>query len=304
MTIEQIIVQYLYKNKAVTLQNIGTFTISDDVVIPYDADNETIFPENAISFTYNTHAKEEGALVDYIVDNSKKIRSLAESDLESYIVLNKQFINIGKEHVITGLGTIKKAQDGTYTFTQAYSSQVVTKEVPKVVKEKVKQPVDFSSPKKDVGNNNIAKYAIMSLVGLLLLGVLGYGGYWIYENFKSNSMDSSTSKKIVDSTSNNSSKNTSGNVIVNDTTQKPVVQKTVVDSNSFYIVIKEFTTKEEAEKRMKKLNEYGNHFVVTTKDSITHKLKLPFKLPLTDTLRVKDSINVYFGAKGYVELPQ
>lgn len=296
MTIEQAIVQYLYKTKALSLQHFGNFSITEDVVIPHDNESETTLPENAIQFTYDPHAKQDNGLVHFIVENTKKIKSLAESDLESYIILNKQFINIGKSHTIIGLGTIQKAQDGTYTFTQATSSHVVVKEIPKVVKEKPKQNIDFSSPKNDTGNNNIVKYAIMGLVGVLLLAGIGYGGYWVYENYKANSMDSAVAK-------NNTSDTAVKNNNVKDTSNKVKIQNAVADTNSFYIVIKEFTNREEAEKRMRKLNEYGNHFVVTNKDSATYKLKLPFKLALTDTLRVKDSINVYFGAKGYVELP-
>lgn len=299
MTIEQAIVQYLYKTKTLSLQNIGNFSIPDDVVIPYDNENETTLPDNAIDFKYNSHAKQDDELVSFIVDNTKKIRSLAESDLESYIALNKQFINLGKSHNIPGLGTIQKAQDGTYTFTQASSSHVVAKEVPKVIKEKAKQDIDFSSPKNDTGNSNVIKFAIMALIGALLLGGIGYGGYWVYQNYKANTMDSAASKNT---TSNNRIKNDS-NTTLKDTSIKAKPQNAIPDTNSFYIVIKEFNNKPEAEKRMQKLNEYGNHFVVTSKDSITYKLKLPFKLALTDTLRVKDSINVYFGAKGYVELP-
>ena len=300
MTIEQIIVQYLYKNKTVTLQNIGTFTITSDVEIPFGSENETILPENAIEYKYNNHAQEDQGLIDYIIENSGKIRPLAISDLESYIILNKQFINIGKPHTIVGLGTLTKSQNEDYTFVQAAASNVVTKEAPRVVREKIKNNVDFDSPKKDTGNSNILKYAIMGLLGLLLVGGLGYGGYWIYENYKSNSMETPASKKVSDSTTKTDNNIATGS----DTSIKKTVVPTAKDTNSFYIVIKEFAILAEAEKRAKKLNEYGNHFVITTKDSITYKMKLPFTKPLTDTLRVKDSISVYFGAKGYVELPQ
>lgn len=299
MTIEQSIVQYLYKNKAVSLQNIGNFSIPEEVVIPYDNDSEITLPENAISFTYDAHAKQDNGLVHFIVENTKKIKSLAESDLESYIALNKQFINLGKAHTIAGMGTIQKAQDGTFTFAQAASSQVVTKEAPKVIKEKPKQNIDFTSPKNDTGNSNIVKFAILGLVGILLLAGLSYGGYWVYKNYKSNSMDSVAVKNNTENASKDITENTK------DTLNKVKPVNAVADTNSFYIVIKEFTNKDEAESRMRKLNDYGNHFVVTNKDSAIFKLKLPFKLALTDTLRVKDSVNTYFGATGfgYVELP-
>ena len=304
MTIEQMIVQYLYKNKTVTLQNIGTFTIAGDVEIPYTTDGETVLPENAIEYKYNNHAQEDQGLIDFIIENSGKIRPLAISDLESYIILNKQFINIGKPHTITGLGTLTKSQKEDYTFVQAAASNVVTKEAPRVVKEKIKSNVDFDSPKKETGNSNVAKFAIMGLLGILLLGGLAYGGYWIYENYKSNSMETPVAKKTADSLNSNANTNNADTSLKDTSFHKTMPISTAKDSNSFYIVIKEFPTAAEAQKRMEKLNSYGNHFVVTTKDSITYKMKLPFIKPLSDTLRIKDSVNTYFSAKGYVELPQ
>ena len=307
MTIEQMIVQYLYKNKTVTLQNIGKFTLLPDLVIPQEADNDTVLPENAIDFKYDAHAKVDEGLVEFIVENSKKIKSLAISDLESYILLNKQFINLGKAHIIAGLGTIQKAQseNENYTFTQATSSQVTVKEATKVVKEKPKVDIDFSSPKKETSNPNFVKYIIMGLVALLLLGGIGYGGYWIYEHYKSDSMESPITKNTADDNVNEINKSGISSTKT-DTTIKATPALNVKDTNTFYVVIKEFQVLAEAQKRLAKLNEYGNRFTISTKDSITYKLKLPFTKPLSDTLRVKDSVNVYFGAKGfgYVELPQ
>jgi hypothetical protein len=75
------------------------------------------------------------------------------------------------------------------------------------------------------------------------------------------------------------------------------------DTNTFYIVIKEFNNLALAQKRYSVLTNYGNKLVLTTKDSVTYKLKMPFQKPLSDTLRVKDSIGIFFQARTYVELP-
>jgi hypothetical protein len=297
MTIEQMMVQYLYNNKKLSLQNIGAFNLTTDIVIPIDQDSNVVLPENAIEFEYNPHAEADLGLVDYIVANTKKIKSLAFSDLESYTTLNKQFLNIGKPYSIEGLGVLNKTQNGKYAFEQASESQTITKENVKTEKvkpvEKVKDKIDFSAPKKEKQNSNVAKMAILGLIGVILLGALSFGGYYLYKNYESNKIETENAtiakqkeetKAKIDSVS-----------LATQTAKK--------DTNNFYIVIKEFQNAAIAKKRLDILLSYGNNVVLTTKDSVTYKISMPFKTALTDTLRSKDSLAKFFKAKTYVELP-
>lgn len=96
MKIEQLLVQHFYKTREVTLQGIGTFSLSPDFVMPMENDKDASIPENAISFTYDSRAAEDDALINYIVEQTRKMKPLASADLDSYLVLGKQFLNIGK----------------------------------------------------------------------------------------------------------------------------------------------------------------------------------------------------------------
>ena len=73
-------------------------------------------PPDAFSFDYNLKTGEDEKLVDYIVEHTNKIKPLASSDLESYAILAKQFLNIGKPLVMEGVGSIQKSQQGIYEF--------------------------------------------------------------------------------------------------------------------------------------------------------------------------------------------
>ncbi len=294
---EQMIVQYLYSNKKVTLQDIGTFSMSSDVVIPQEADKDTVLPENSIEFEYNARAGVDEGLIDFIVQNSRKIRPLATSDLESYVILNKQFLNIGKPLVIEGLGTLQKTQDGNFAFAQASISHVTTRETPKVVTEKVIERIIFATPPKEK-SNGMNKIIILSTIGLIILSLLAYAVYhFISKNnvdVPSEQLSSETAKQenIVPATVQKA----------NDSTIQ--ISKIVTkDSNSFYVVIKEYQDLVIAQKRLEKLSSYGNNLILSTQDSITYKMRMPFKLPLTDTLRMRDSLSKFFQAKAYVELP-
>lgn len=305
---EQLIVQYLYSSKKVTLQEIGTFSISSDISIPVDSEKDTIMPENYIEFKYDPKAGVDEGLIDYIVANSRKIKPLATSDLESFVSLNKQFLNIGKPLVMEGLGTLHKTQMGDYAFAQAGTSHVMIQDAPKIVTEKIIEKVSFATPPKEK-SGNVNKIAIVSVLGFIILGALGLLAYYlINKNSNNSNNESETNSEVATAAKDTSTANkantsdTSAAKKINDslTSIRPV---NTSDTNSFYIVIKEFSDLALAQKRYTVLTNYGNKLVLTTKDSVTYKLRMPFKKPLSDTLRVKDSLGIFFQAKTYVELP-
>jgi hypothetical protein len=303
MKIEQLIVQYLYSNKKVTLQDIGTFTVSTDINIPTDSEKDTVLPDNAIDFSYNPKAGVDDGLIAYIVENTRKIKPLATSDLESFIILNKQFLNIGKPLVMEGLGTLQKTQAGDYAFTQSSTSHVMMKEPPKVVTEKLIEKVTFATPPKEK-NSGKGKLVGLAVIGLLVLGALSFAGYYLFTKNKG------TATTETEAASDITQKDTTATVTKDTATSKKIIDTSaikntvaIIDTNSFYIVVKEYQDLAMAQKRLSKLISYGNKLVLTTKDSITYKMKMPFKLPLIDTLRAKDSLSKFFQAKTYVELP-
>src|SRR6188508_2023303 len=106
MKIEQLLVQHFYNTGEVTLQGMGTFTLSPGFVAPKDNDKDVEIPDNAISFQYNPRATADEALVDHIVLQTRKMKALASADLDSYLVLGKQFLHIGKPFKIEGMGML------------------------------------------------------------------------------------------------------------------------------------------------------------------------------------------------------
>lgn len=309
MKMEQMIVQYLYSNKKVTLQEIGTFSISSDISIPVDSEKDTIMPENYIEFKYDLKAGVDEGLIDYIVANSRKIKPLASSDLESFISLNKQFLNIGKPLVMEGIGTLHKTQMGDYAFAQAGTSHVLILDAPKIVTEKIIEKVSFATPPKEK-NGGINKMAIVGMLVFIVLGALGLLAYY-FINKNSNTSSNNESETNTEVATAAKDTSTINKPNTTDTIDAKKIKDSLAalrfvntsDTNSFYIVIKEFSDLALAQKRYTILTNYGNKLVLTTKDSVTYKLRMPFKNPLSDTLRVKDSIGIFFQARTYVELP-
>ena len=83
----------------------------------------------------------------------------------------------------------------------------------------------------------------------------------------------------------------------------PAAQVAVKDSNTFYIVLNEYSDFATADKILKRFVGLGNNVMLATKDSVSFKLRMPFIKPISDTLKVKESLSKIFQVKAYVELP-
>ncbi len=296
MKTEQLIVQYLYSNKKVTLQDIGVFNIASEINIPEDSDKDIVLPADSIQFVYDPKAPVDDGLVAFIMESTRKIKPLAYSDLESFIILNKQFLNIGKPLVFEGMGTLQKTQAGDYAFTQAATSHVTTEEMPKIITEKIKEKISFATPQKEKNNteNKNALWLVLAVV-IILGSVVGY--YFYNKNVENVQSVSNTENTVTDTLP----VPKTDTIPVQNTNTAPAIN--VNDSNSFYIVIREYTDAAAAAKSLARFKSFGNNVVLTTKDSVNYKLRMPFMQPLTDTLRIKDSLSKFFQAKAYVELP-
>jgi len=148
MKLELLVALHLYQYKKVTLPNIGSFTLSIDIEINPEEAKSIALPAQAISFEYNPYALQEDTLVELIMKQTRKIKPLAESDLESFCILSRQFLNIGKPLELPGIGLLQKNQAGIYEFIQGESTIHTFEDSPTNIKEKPSdnQKINFSTP--------------------------------------------------------------------------------------------------------------------------------------------------------------
>lgn len=294
MKLEQLIVQYLYSNKKVSIQDIGTFTISPDVIIPAENEKETALPENAIQFEFNAKELKDDGLIDYIINQSRKIRPLASADLESYSLLSRQFLNIGKPMIIEGIGTLQKNQQGSYEFEQGQNVNPKMTSNPVTIKENVQDEISFSTPAKEPSSGKGIMLLAIAIFLLITAGALYY--FFVLKNSDTPAEQTELIIPAADSLENTMDTTA---LLQKDTT---LGVNPIVDSSTFKIVIKNYPSKEAANKAFERLSKYGHKLIVTTKDSVTYQLKMSFTTPLSDTLRAKDSLRIFFGGKPYIEL--
>ena len=285
------IVHYLYTTKKVTLQGIGTITLDPSVPLPLgnEKEKDIIMPENAFQFKFNPKATEDSDLVKYIVQHTGKMFPLASSDLDSYVTLAKQFLNIGKPLVIEGVGTVQKMQQGDYQFIPGHFITPKIDDFPKQLREKRDESISFENyTKVNYSRRNIQFAAAAFVIILISLAIY----YLMRENTTDTQIVTAEEKVIVDSI-------------------KPKLTDTVTvsslaiankDSFSFKIIIKKYPSAEAVKIVYNRLSSYGHKLIIFKLDSENYELAIPFKTPLSDTLRAKDSLREFFGGAPYVKL--
>ncbi len=298
MKLEHLLTHYFYTSKEISLQGIGKFFLSQDFVLPVDTEKEVVLPENAIEFEYDSKAIEDEGLITYIVQNTKKIRPLASADLDSFLTLGKQFLNIGKPFKIEGIGTLEKKQTGEYQFTQGvFANTKAETVIASNIKEKADVDISFASKVKETKSPKKA----LSIVALLaILGLVGFG-IWYFITHQQSTTSATLPKK--DATVNPTNSIDSTQLNKDSVSVNPATIAVAKDSFTFKVVLKNYPNFEAANKSFLKLTSYGHKLKLYTRDSITYKIAMPFTKPLSDTAYARDSIRQkLFGGNPYIEI--
>ncbi len=301
MKIEQLLVQHFYNAKEITLQGMGTFTLSPDFVMPMENDKDSEIPANAISFQYNSRSTEDDALINFIVQQTRKMKPLASADLDSYLVLGKQFLNIGKPFNIEGMGLLIKNQQGEYQFTQGHSFNTRNEAAAIAVKEKLEEDdISFASESKSAP---IGKKRLLIAAIIIGLGMTGAAAWYFLTGNKNKTEqvtespaakpDSTPVIKVIPDSSTNKA----------DSTATALVPPSNNNGYTFKVVIKNYPSLLLAQKAYNRLAGYGHKLLLYTNDSVIFKLALPLNTPLSDTTHARDSVRqLLFGGNPYIEL--
>ncbi len=297
MKIEQVLVHYLIKNKKLTLQGIGTFQLDASIPDSADTDKPVFIPENAITFDYNPRITEDEGLIDFIVEHTKKIKPLASSDLDSFLSLGRQFLNIGKPFNLPGIGTLEKLNSGVLAFKpgQLIAERMEPNRIRNDEEDgEVHEESLFNDYQKERKTNNGGKMILMILLLIIIGGIVW--AVWRYAFTKKETTESITSTEGVVPVKDSTFKADSATIA-----QANQKKENISDTVSFNIVISEYHSQNVAKYRLQKLKQYHRNLILYTDDSVIYKIAEPFNLPLSDTTHILDSLNRFY-SKTRVEI--
>jgi hypothetical protein len=301
---DTLLAQFLYQNKKLALPGIGTFTLDGSGVI-IDENAKIKAPLEGISFSTSSPSLPDTALIDFIRTHTGKMKPLAEADLESYLTLAQQFINIGKPLYLEGIGTVQRIKNN-FEFIPGSASSAKLEPIADRQNESRRQAAFEEAEASQKGTGSSRKMLI--LFGILgTLALVAGGGYYLYTK-NSNpaiTVTENTNSTITTDTSNTNLVNTGGDTLNG---QKPALD-TIVKKDSTaitptpaavavapgnYKFVIETASKERALSRYGQLKRDGSLVNIETKDSVTFKLFFIIPATPADTTKLKDSLNNYF----------
>lgn len=301
MRFDTILAQYLYQKKKLNLPGIGTFEADNSI---YSSDDHT--PRGSldgITFKNAPITKADDDLIDYIKEQTGKMKPLAISDLESYLTLGKQFLYIGKPFYLEGIGTLSFGKKG-FDFTPG--EYVTTKlDDPNLERSEGKKRALHEEDRiaHESTNNAIKKFflAICIIAGLGLLTWAGYYFYNMYGTDPGTSVMGTTGVKSETDTATSQALDSLLSATPVDTSSSkpsaPVQNASAeVPAGNIKYIAESTSDKARAMSRYNKLKSYGQEIYIESPDSV--RFRLYYLIPSTpaDTLRIRDSINrAYYG---------
>lgn len=304
MKIEQVLVHYLLKYKILSLQGIGVFTLEGAVPDSADPNRPIVMPEGAITFTHDPKVQEDPVLVEYIIEQTGKIPPLASADLDSYLMLARQFLNIGNPLIIPGIGTIEKNNVGNLIFKGGtHMAERMEANKGKIEDEGAEEFEEnlFNDYQRETKSN--AGKTVLIAIGILIIGLIAWA-VWKYAFNSENEPDNLTQATYpLESTD-----TVPG--LAEDTAVVPLTDSNIMntpissDGSTFKLIVNQYNNLAAAQTRYNNLRSWGRNVVLYTNDSITFKVALPFTRPLSDTTKVLDSVQrdgYYTSARGKID---
>jgi hypothetical protein len=311
LKIPLLLVEYLYKNRKMALPGLGIFTLDKSVVLPEENDRTLLSMPNAVQFQNANIASADKELITFICENTGKIRPLAISDLDSYLNLGTEMLNIGKPFHLEGIGTITKNKSGKFDFTPG--EYTVIKENTgshehgkKKIYAKEKKQVNIPAP---VAPNNILK--VLALVAALI--IVGLGGWLMY---KKNS--AAVSDNVTDTVSVvQALRPAAADSLAHDSTRHDTAKSKSTDTplsaangqhsgangaNAVYkFIILATTNREHALRRYNQLISFQLKAHLYQKDSTFFKVYFQFPAMNKDTTHIKDSLRREYAHEVLIE---
>ena len=286
MKFDDLLAQYLYENKSLQLQGIGTFELDKNVSLPNEQDKQVYYPIEGLKFIINTKDVTNEDLITFLVKKLGKIQPLVRSDLDSYLSNIKQFINIGKPYTIEGIGTLHKNNQGIYEFTPGNFLPVKEELSPK--REAGEHSIHPAERNKSGDNKGLA-LVLLILASLIVLAGIGWGVYAFFLSDKNAAVKTDTTQNATPATSGADSSNQP----VNSTTAN-VATSGLVD---YKLVFETTSSTARVASRYALLTGDGMNVLIdtiVTASGKKYKMFIPIKALHTDTARLKDSLYKVF----------
>ena len=306
MKIPQLLVQYLYTNRKMSLPGLGHFTLDKSVILPDENDRNLHSTPNAVQFQNANIVAADKELISFICEQTGKIKPLAISDLDSYLNLGMEMLNIGKPFYLEGIGTITKNKAGKFDFSPGeYSLIKETSSSADHDKKKV-----YAKDKKQLTENlpvqNRTGLKILAFLSALV--IVGLGGWMLYKKSGQTVSESNPDTSAVvqqqvpvaaDTLKRDTLRKDSVHILPANA-PNPVPVATVHEGTPYKFIILSTEDKPRAMRRYNQLIGFNLKAHYYHVDS-TYKVFFQFPALARDTTHIKDSLRKEYAAVVTIE---
>lgn len=297
MALEQYITRFVYQHKEIALQGIGIIKLDDVVPDQEYLQKHKSLPITSLSFEHKPQVATSPAFIKYYGETRGKILSLAENDVEAFLGMALQFLNIGNPVEFKGLGTLTKQKDGSFVMAPGYFIPLKEDETnnrfkDRVLSEEVGGDTNFFG-KKEPQSSNSAKL----IIAIAIVAVVGVAGWWLYTTFLKAPADTTNTVATTDTL------NVPQQVAPPPTTTAPdtiASQTTAIANVDSTMVQKWKAVFREEQEKAKALQVWANYQKVSTPiqmetaDSASFRFYVVIESSLRDAARKTDSLARFF----------
>jgi hypothetical protein len=318
LKVDNLLAQYLYKYKRLSLEAIGIFNLDDTAVFP-DENAKVKTQIEGVSFVSDSSAKLDDSLIEFIKSETGKMKSLAQADLDSYTTNAHEFLNIGKPFYFEGIGSLQKNKDGSFSFHAGTA-------IPLKTEQQTEKSPDLPKRKSVYAESNNrssfnAGKLLVALGVLATIGLIVWGSYYLYnrntnpdtsvkDNTTHVAADTVVSKPIAPDTSNanvppaTKKDSLPANNVKPSTSNVPAASTPATTGTGFKYILETTTKKVRALSRynqikdMDLLKSYHSKILLETKDSAVFKIYTIIPCSSSDTAKIRDSLNAWYYGGG------
>lgn len=289
MSVEQLLIRFIYREGQVQLHGIGTISLSGAIPDDELLEKNRNIPVQGLAFTTNKTEATTPAFIEYYARERGKTRYLAQNDIDAYLSVISQFLNIGSTYEIKGLGTLSKLQDsslamkpGMYIPQNQHPS--VRPGLPNLPVSLPNIPIKKIHIKKDMAESAM-KIFFLVIVCLLLLA----GAWWGYHRIAAQGYFSGGQAQA------DTVKTTQ--TLPETRQDSAAITKTATASElSWKAVFRQINGKEKALRVYSTMtSKIATPIFMETSDSVVFNYYVLLKSSLEDTARRKDSVRIFFG---------
>ena len=298
MKLAPLLVQYLITHKRLDLPGIGSFLLHEPTYSePEQHKHDKQAGVENVSFESNTAVKISPDLIQFIAAQTGKIKALASADLESYLMLAQQFLNIGNPFLFEGIGILEKLKSGEYALIAGTGIQEKTREYAAMEKQDSPATGEFRNDYKKIFYSGKVKMKWGNPIVIILiiagLAFAVWGGYSVYKKTISKNKpvaeDNDKNEEIVP---------VKDSVMFQKDSAVIPVPNTTAGMKKFIL---EVCNAKRAYERYGKLKAFLWNVQLETKDSVTYKLFLVLPASASDSSHIIDSLSLLSGRRVYIE---